>query len=300
MQHKLVSILFLATLVVFMSAGSGGLRAADSQRNFVVLFEFIDNARGVEAAVEYIFNDMLGPDDQLIIYSPVRLYSFSKTTLKRPKAELISMMNEKLRGDTSRAAQNYQQIIKDMEGVVRSIDSNVLGTGAPDDAEDGVNGLRNLFTRYRMGLVNLQQLRTVNEPALRQIAGLFRNQPGQNHVILVFERESRPIPNHDAMNELHKIPEYSMQSSELFASDNLNAPVNADAMSEFFKQVPLTLHFLYIKSKSNLTTDAVFENSGDIYSAFSKIAKTTGGVCDTIAEPATGLQSVMKALQEAK
>jgi len=298
MRLRLVSILFLATLIGLASVGSGVLRAADSQRNFVVFFEFLDNSSGVEDALKYIFNDMLGPDDQLIIYSPVRLYSFSKTTLTRPKAELISMMKEKLRGDISQAAQNYKQVIKDMEGVVRNIETLVLGVGPADSGEE--LDLRNLFLRYNQSFGDLQQLRKVNETALRQIAGLFRNQRGQNHMVLLFEREFRPIPNRDTLNQLRDFPVFAMRANELFASDNLKAPFDADAIGELFKQVPLTLHFLYIKSNSNFTTGAIFENSGDMYAVFSKIARTTGGVCDTIAEPVAGLKSIMTALKEAK
>ena len=296
MRRSLVSILFLATLIVLASVGSGVLQAADSQRNFLVFFEFLDNSSGVENALKYIFNDMLEPDDLLIIYSPVRFYSFSKITLARPKAELISMMKEKLRGDISQAAQNYKQVIKDMEGVVRSIETNVLGIGPAGEESD----LRNLFMHYSQNLGELQQLRKVNETALRQIASLFRNQRGQNHIVLLFEREFRPIPNRDALNQLRDIPVFAMRAHELFASDNLTAPFDADAIGELFKQVPLTLHFLYIKSNSNFTTTAIFENSGDMYAVFSKIARTTGGVCDTIAEPVAGLKSVMTALKEAK
>jgi hypothetical protein len=62
----------------------------------------------------------------------------------------------------------------------------------------------------------------------------------------------------------------------------------------------LTLHFLYIKSNSNFTTGAILENSADVYAAFSKIAKITGGVCETITEPVAGLKSIMTALKEAK
>ena len=298
MHLRSVSILFLAALIVLASVGSGVLQAADSQRNFVVFFEFLDNSSGVEDALKYIFNDMLGPDDLLIIYSPVRLYSFSKTTLARPKAELIAMMKDKLRGDISQAAQNYKQVIKDMEGVVRGIETLVLGVGAADPGEE--LDLRNLFLRYRQSFGDLQQLRKVNEAALRQIAGLFRNQRGQNHMVLLFEREFRPVPNREALNQLREFPVFAMQANELFASDNLKVPFNADAIGELFKQVPLTLHFLYINSKSGSTSGATFENSGDMYAVFSKIAKTTGGVCNTSAEPAAGLKSIMAVLQEAK
>jgi hypothetical protein len=99
---------------------------------------------------------------------------------------------------------------------------------------------------------------------------------------------------------LRDIHVFAMRANELFVSDNLKAPFDAAAISELFKLVPLTFHFLYIKSKSNFTTDAIFENSGDMYSVFGKIARNTGGICDTIAEPVAGLKSITAALREAK
>jgi hypothetical protein len=205
-------------------------------------------------------------------------------------------MNEKLRGDTSRAVQNYMQVIKDMEGVVRDIEANVLKESPMAETSD----LRNLFMRYRQYLDNLQQLRHVNDAALRQIAGLFRGQRGENHVILQFEREFRPIPNREALNRINDFPVFAIQANELFASDNLKEVVDADAIGELFKQVPLTFHFLYVKSKSNFIRGASYENSGDLYAAFSKIAKTTGGFCDSITKPVAGLESVMTALNAAR
>jgi hypothetical protein len=298
MRRLLVSILFLATLIVLASMGPGVLQAADRQRNYVVFFEFLDNSSGAEDALTYIFNDMLGPDDQLIIYSPARLYSFSKTTLARPKADLIAMMKEKLRGDVSQAAQNYKQVIKDMESVVRNIETIVLEIGPADPGEE--LNLSNLFMRYKQSFSDLQQLRKINEAALRQIAGLFRNQRGQNQLALLFEREFRPVPTGEALNKLRELPVFAMQANELFASDNPKPLFNADAIGELFKQAPLTFHFLYVKSNSNFSSGATFENSGDVYSVFSKLAKNSGGICDTIAEPVAGLKAIMAALQEAK
>jgi hypothetical protein len=310
MYRRLISILLLTSLIVFTSLGSGILQAADSQRNFVVFFEFLNNSSGADDALKYIFNDMLEPDDQLIIFSPVRLYSFSKTTLARPKADLIAMMSEKLRGDISQAGQNYEQVIKELESIVRDIETYISMYGESENEESashgsgsataGITTLRDLFTRYRQGLVSLQQLRKTNDSTLRQIAGMFRNQRGQNHIILLFEREFRPIPNRVTMDQLHNMPLFAMQGNELFASDNLNAPIDTDVFGELFKQVPLTLHFLYIQSKNNFKTDAIFENSGDVYAAFSKVAKTTGGISETIAEPVAGLKSIMTALKEVK
>ncbi len=294
----LVLLLALAALAV-----PARLQAA-GPRNIIVFFEFREITGGVDAALETVFNRMLGPSDQLIIQSPARLYGFSPQTLARPKTELISMMHEKLRSDISQAAQNYQQVIKDLEAAVRNLEGFVMPSDVPSSGGMGgspeTRDLSELFNGYRQGLANLAVLRKVNDAALRQLAGAFRGQKGENHVIVLFEREFRPVPRREALNILGDMPKFAFQANELFTIGNLKEPFDAAALAEFFKGVPLKLHFIYVTGKTTSATGNVLENSGDIYSAFSKAAQATGGVCETTAEPAEGLKAVMKAWKDEK
>ena len=303
MHRKLFSAFLAVFLIFFASAGSSPLQAAKGPRNLIVFFEFLDNANGVENAVEYIFNKMLGPSDQLIIQSPARVYGFSPKTLSRPKAELIAMMQEKLRGDISRSGQNYKQVISDMETAIRNLEGFVMPSGVDSS---GINqppetrNLSELFAFYRQGLDNLKQLRMVKDTPLRQLTAAFRGQKGENHVIVLFEREFRPIPRREALNALGEMPKFAFLANELFLTGNTKEPFDVAALADYFKQVPLTQHFIYVTSKNTSVSGNVLENSGDIYSAFSKIAEATGGVSKTIAEPMDGLESVVKAWKETK
>ena len=305
MHRRMVRALFVISLIALAVVSSCPLRAADSPRNVVVFFQFQENTNGVEDAVKYIFNEMLGPNDQLIIQSPARVYGFSKATLAKPKSELIAMMQEKLRSDISRAAQDYKQVIKDLQVATNNIEANAGSTSQDVDSSMGGGqastvDMRNLFMNYRQALNNLNVLRKVNEATLRQLAGAFRGQAGENHIVILFEREFRPIPNRETLNVLRDVPLFAFQSNELFSSDNLKEPFDTAALVEFFKQVPLTQHFIYITSKNSSTSGNQFENSGDVYGAFSKVAKATGGVCESLAEPKAGLKAVAKAWKEAK
>jgi hypothetical protein len=299
MCHNLVSSFLAISLIFLASAGSSPLPAADNPRNLVVFFEFLDNVNGAESAVDFIFNQMLGPSDQLIIQSPSRIYGFSRATLSKPKVELIAMMREKLRGDISQSAQNYKQVITNLEIAVRNLEGFVMPADTPSAGGMGggaeTRDLGELFNYYRQELANLNQLRKVNEAALRQLANAFRGQKGENHIIVLFEREFRPVPRREALNILADMPKFAFQSNEMFLTGNNKEPFDAAALAEYFKQVPLMQHFIYITSKSTSATGNLLENSGDIYSAFSKIAQSTGGVCETISEPVAGLEAVMKA-----
>ncbi len=289
MRHVIVFILLAISLTFFVAAES-------RPRNLIVYFEFLDNANGVEDSVEFIFNKMLRPGDQLIIQSPARTYSFSRTTLSQPKAELIAMVQGKLRWDISRAGQGYKQVINNLDATAREIEELAYPAGAIDPNKD----MNELFILYRQELANLNQLRKVKDASLRKLTGAFRSQEGENHLIVLFEREFRPIPKREALNVLADTPLYAFQSNELFATGNPRQLFDVPALASYFKQVPLTQHFIYVTSKNTLTGGNLFENSGDIYSAFSKLAEATGGVCKTIAEPMTGLEAIVKTWKSAK
>jgi len=293
------ALVALATVfLVLLSAAAPARLAAAAPRNLIVFFEFIEPGGGVEDAVDFIFSRMLGPSDQLIIQSPARVYGFSAKTLARPKAELIAMMRDKLRTDISQASQNYKQVIKDLELAVRNLEGFVLPADGP--VGGGMTGspetrdLGELFNLYRQGLANLAQLRQVNEASLRKLAAAFQGQKGENHIIVLFEREFRPVPRREALNVLGDMPKYAFFANELFTIGNVKEPFDTAALSGFFKGVPLTQHFIYITSKSTSPSGNLLENSGDVYSAFSNIAQATGGVMVTTAEPADGLKAIVK------
>jgi hypothetical protein len=302
MQRNMVITLLVLSLAFLATAGSSPLPAA-GPRNLVVFFEFLDNANGVEDAVEFIFNKMLGLGDQLIIQSPARTYGFSQATLSQPKAELIAKMQEKLRGDISKSGQNYKQVIKNLETAVFNIEDFVMSSGAEDSGKGGqpqTSDLSELFILYRQELANLNQLRIVNEKSLRQLSAAFRGQKGENHIIVLFEREFRPVPRREVLNILADMPKFATQSNELFFTSNVKEPFDIAALADYYKQVPLTQHFIYVTAKSNSSSGNLLENSNDIYSTFSKLAEATGGVCTTISEPTAGLQSIMKAWKGTK
>jgi hypothetical protein len=296
LRRAIASTLTLLSLAAFPLAANAPRPPAGGPRNVVVYFEFLDNGNGIEEAVAYLFERMIGPDDQLIILSPVRSYSFSRDTLAQPRAALIAMMQEKLRGDIARTAQGYKQVIGDLDAAAREIEELAYPTGAVDANKD----MNELFILYRQALANLNQLRQVNEASLRRLAGVFRGHPGENHIIMLFEREFRPIPRREALNVLADTPQFAFQSNELFSTGNMKELFAVAPLAAAFKQVPLAQHFIYITSKNASATGNLFESSGDIYAAFSKLAQATGGVCRTISEPVSGLEAVLASWGDAR
>jgi hypothetical protein len=294
------SPIIISVLLLVLAAAAAPAPLAAAQRNVIVFFELREDVSGVKNAVETIFDKMLAPGDQLIIQSPARVYGFSAQTLARPKAELTAAINDKLRADITRAANSYKQVIVELEAAARRVASMAYPDLESNGSLPEVRDLGELLNYYRQPLANLAQLRKVNEPVLRQLAGACRGQQGENHIIVLFEREFRPIPRREALNVLAEMRKYAFQASELFTITNTKEPFDAGALAEFLKGVPLTLHFVYVTGKGTSATGNMLENSGDVYSAFSKVARATGGVCTATAEPRDGLEAVLKAWMSSK
>jgi len=243
-------------------------------------------------AVTYFFNQVLTPNDQLIIYTPARAYGFSKNTLSKPRGELITTMKERLRGDSAACSSNYTIILNEMKGLAAALEGGQT-TGA-----DAQAGIKNSLTLYRQEMENLRTLRQVNESLLMKIVDMFKTQQGKNHLVMLYEAEFRPIPNRETLSRLRSIPEIAFIVAELFASDDQKAPLDAQKFIEIFGESKLTLHFLYIKPKDTSTVQDFKEHSADMYDVFTKIAKATGGIVETTANPEAALKSLVKAIGE--
>lgn len=297
MRRNTIIALFAISLIFLVTATPGPLAAADTPRNLVVFFDFHESTDGVEDAVEFIFNKLVGPSDQLIIRSPSGIYGFSRAKLSQPKAELIALMRDKVRADITKAAQGYRLVLNDLMTAVRNIEGFVMPADAPAGRATETRDLSELLNMYRQGLANLNQLRKVNDASLRQLADAFRGQNGENHIIVMFEQEFRPVPRREALNIMADMPKIAFQANEMFLTGGTKEPFDAMALAAYFKQLSLTQHFIYVTTKSTSVTGNLLENSGDIYSAFSKIAAATGGSSATVAEPVAGLEKIKKALK---
>jgi hypothetical protein len=282
----------LIALSLVLTTQFGSPQEGSMPRNFVLIFDILNYTREMGDAVTYFFNQVLAPNDQLIIYTPARAYGFSKNTLNKPRGELIATMKEKLRGDSAACSSNYTIILNEMKNLAGAIE------GGQTTSVDTLSGLKNSLTLYRQEMENLRSLRQVNESLLMKIVDMFKTQQGKNHVVMLYEAEFRPIPNKETLSRLRDIPEIAFIIAELFASDDQKAPLNAEKFIDIFGEGKVTLHFLYIKPRDKSSVQDFKEHSADMYDVFTKIAKATGGIVETTANPEAALKSLVKALGE--
>jgi hypothetical protein len=197
-------------------------------------------------------------------------------------------MKDKLRGDTAACSANFKTIFNEMRSQARAIDDEQTGA-------EGLIRLKNSLSMYRQAMENLRALRQVNEPLLEKTIGMFKDQPGENRMVMIYEAEFRPIPTKDTLSRLRSIPEIAFIVAELFASDDQKPPLDAAKFTALLTEARIRLDFLYIKPKDISAVQNFKEHSADMYDVFSRIAAGTGGIVETTANPQAALKTLAQA-----
>jgi hypothetical protein len=179
---------------------------------------------------------------------------------------LLQITKDVLKRDISVEGAAYKDIIRQMEVVVRTFTD-------PDTAQP-----KNLLTQYRQLKESLFTIRKLNEKLFMDLAAMFKQAKGENHIIIFYEKRIRVIPRRQVMERLRGNPEVRFEVNEVLESESAKEVMNAETVIQALKDAAVTLDFVYLNTKMRQSRDMEEkEFSGDIYNVFSKIAKETGG-----------------------
>ncbi|MBN1197132.1 MAG: hypothetical protein JXA62_06970 [Candidatus Aminicenantes bacterium] len=280
--------LWLAT--GFLVSGATSVPAKDDslnqRRNLIICYEIKNYDSRIRSTVNTIFNDLVRPGDNLIVYSPARVYGFSQQTLSRPKAELSKWLQEKLKADSNMAATGHRQAFSELKGLLEEMLFEAKGSDT-----------KSLLNQYRQGLANLQAQRRINQPLLLQFAEMFAKTPGKNHVVVFFQKEFRPIPDSTMMDGFMQNVDLAFIAREVFLEPTQQeSPEKLQAVIDAFREADATMHFAYLQPGGERAPRRMelHEHSTDMYQFFSRLARETGGIALTTAKA----QEMMKALLE--
>lgn len=257
-------ILSLLTLFPF---SSNIFAKEPAVKNWVLMFQDLEYDKRIGDAADYFLKEVIKPQDNLLLFTPVKPYSFSqKTRETTPLEKLIQITKDVLKRDISMEGATYKDIIQQMEVVVRTFTD-------PNTAQP-----KNLLTQYRQLKENLFTIRKLNEKLFMDLAAKFKQAKGENHIIIFYEKRIRVIPNRQTLERLRTNAEVSFEVNEVLESESAKEVMNAETVIQALKDAAVTLDFIYLNTKMRQSRDMeVKEFSGDIYNVFSKIAQGTGG-----------------------
>jgi len=277
-------MLLLGSRVCHASTGPGKTDSLEKRRNLIICYEIKDYDAQVRKSINTIFYKLIRKGDNLIVYSPAKVYGFSQTTLLRPKEELTHWLQERMKADCNVASAGYRQVNSELQELV-------------EELLRGQTDTKSVLNRYHQGLENFNSQRKINQPLLLKFAAMFRQTPGKNHVVVFFQKEFRPIPDSALMDTLMQNPDLAFTATEVFLHPTKQvAKEHSQAVITAFRDASATMHFAYLKPGRERPPRRMRlqENSMDMYAFFSQIAKETGGISHTNANPG----EMMKALLE--
>ena len=277
-------------------------------RNFYLIFQMIDYNPKLDEAIDYLINNVLLPNDTLSIWTPVDKYNLSAEALKKlPKEKIIKEMKSILRKDTKIGLMSYNDLLRELKKLVRSMssaagfqqESNVMADMETDSTSQAFS-LEFLLPKYRETLEKLDNLRLVDEKMFLRFAEALKKQQGENYVFFFYQREFRPEISPSIINRMTSVyqdsPNIMSDLQDLFQFYHRNVQFDVNRIKQAFSDSSFVFNFVFMNKEPEYVSGvSMREQSEDVFSVFSEAAKATGGVVDNSQNPAHGFKSGLEA-----
>lgn len=262
-------------------------------RNYYLLFQLIDYNPKLKDAIEYFFSDVMLPEDNLTIMTPVKNYTLPSGALEQYSREEISKeMHEILRKDVKIGSSNYRSVFRDLKKIAQSM------SGSGDDIIESAFSLEFLLPRYRESLQIMEKLRVVDEKWFLMFAQQLKMLSGQKNVFFFYQREFRPEISgnvYDAIQSGYQDrPSILAQVNELFAFYRRDSVLDANRIKQAFADASIDFYFLFMDRRPESAIGITMrEQSEDVFNTFKEVTKATGGLIRTSQNPALGFKDAV-------
>jgi VWFA-related protein len=271
-------------------------------RHYYLMFQAIEYDPKLAEVVDTLFRNLLRPGDTMTLMTPAKAYSLTPQALAaKPKDVLSKEMNQILRKDIQIGGSDYRSLLRDLKRLVKSIEGENSAFDPEmetDTMTTSAVGLEVLLERYRDSLMKMEDLRLIDERKILSFAQALKNQTGQKNVFLFYQREFRPEINPTFLNTMMSLyqdqQEVLSMLMELFQFYKRETTYNQDRISRAFADASLMFNFIFMNKESQYLFGAdMKEQSEDVFSVYSQVAKATGGLCETAPNPAASFKKAV-------
>lgn len=274
-----LSSVFLVLILLISTVYAG-----EKSKNIMLIFDIKNYNKEIDYTIDFFFKKTLGSNDQLIIMTPAnKLLSYSSKVISESREKINKEVKDTIKKHTSMSGANYRNVYTQMLSIVDEIRQSPTGQDAHD--------VKNLIAGYENNREELRMTRRINEELLLKFSDVFKRSKKvtgdtENHIYLFFQKENRPIPDKDTMNILRENRQIAFKVMEVFLEERSRTDFASEKIGEEFKKAEVQFNFVYINPKKLLTRRyQLIDNSGDFYSAMSKIVEITGGKKVTTTTP---------------
>ena len=240
-------------------------------RQFVLVFEVIDYSPYLDDVIDYFFDNVFAPEDNLAIVTPLKTYHLNSDLFaEKPLPEVADELKSKLKKDIRMGNAEYKSIM-------RSI----------------ISGDATYIDYFR-----LKNMRRLEQEKVLEFAETLKKIEGQKNVFFLYQRDA--IPGSNAPIGNLTTSDYLYSTSEL----EKDIAFDVDKVKQAFSDSMISAHFIYITGTEQFQQSVLnMEPSGAItrdwsmhtFGALFEVAKATGGLTDSSANPAASFQKASDA-----
>ncbi|MBN1270909.1 MAG: hypothetical protein JXB26_01445 [Candidatus Aminicenantes bacterium] len=269
-------------------------------RHYVLVFEVLDYLPKMGEAIDHFFRNVMTAEDTLTLMTPRKSYNFKKDALKNlPRDAIVQQVIGLLKKDTTLANTEYKAMVKEIEQLYTQTGVFQWETG------DWKNFIRDILSR-------LESYRFVDEKKLLAFSDFLKSKRGQKNVFLFFQKEM--IPKYNPYMEIlmtsmtnPEKPDAALDFLELTTFYRRDITFDVEKIKQYFSDSSIQTHFLYLTKTPEIGLDVerretlsksnvhYVEQSEDIFSAFSEVAKATGGFSSSSANTVSAFQKAVDA-----
>lgn len=260
----------------------------ETSRNFVLLFQVQDYLPKIEKTLDYFFDNVILPGDNLTVFTPMKSYNFKSEALEfLPKKKIVKQLKAKIRKDTLMGNSEYKHLLRELRDLMSSPGEETLQI-------------------CQIHLSRLEEIRRVGEDQLLGFAEFLKAKEGQKNVFLFYQKELMPQIDPATLNQLMSLEQDKhhllFQLSDMFLQYRRDIAFDVDRIKQVFSDSSISIHFLYITKTPIMSLEGMQpspvtwrEQSEDIFSAFRQMADATGGSSDS----SSNIESVFQKAVEA-
>lgn len=269
-----------------------------TSRTFYLFFEIADFTPRLEEAIDFFIYNVLTPEDELVVVTPMKTYRMKKESLQLlPKKQIVKQLKSILRKDAWIGSSEYREAVRDLTRIVRLFGpiegaegrrildqySSIAGASTTGTVDE-------LLTQYALILEKLENLRKVDQRKLLDFAQYLKNKKGQKIVFLFYQREFVPQLRPQLFNKLIALnqdrPDIQLNAMSLFGFFMRDISIDVEAVKQAYSDSSITINFLFFtKPAEHIPGIRMIEHSEDIFGAFNEMAQATGGITASSANP---------------
>lgn len=294
----------------------------ETTRSFFLFFELSEYDPRLGEALSYFIQNAISPEDELTIATPMKTYRLRGKALEvKSHDEIVDQLKGLIRRDTLLGASEYNNIIKSLEELARTLTASILEAievnEMTQDVEVEEEGyfmrMENLtpgdfkgrsideqLQIYQDLLMKMETIRSVDEEQMINFAEYLKDKEGRKYVYMFYQKEFIPQINPKILNEYMSLyqdrPNVSLTLSSLFDLFVRDTEFDVEKVKQAYADSSVSIHFLYItKPSPHVFGVYMSEQSEDIFGPFREMAHATGGFTDSSANPDFLFQEAVKA-----